>query len=80
MSKEILRIQIRLSYKGCKEDENVVAGMPFILFVFVYCLLQWKKSQFFKVFLPLRNYEIDFSFSEITDLCRAHASEMKKSM
>ena len=30
--------------------------------------------------LPLRNYEIDFSFLRITDLWRAYASEMKKSM
>ena len=41
-SKEILRIEIRLSYKECKEEKNKVVGMPSVLFAFLYCLLQWK--------------------------------------
>ena len=34
-SKEILR---RLSYKGCKEENNNVAAMPSVLFVFFFVL------------------------------------------
>ena len=33
-SKEILR---RLSYKGCKEENNNVAAMPSVIFAFFFC-------------------------------------------
>ena len=72
-------MQIRLSYKGRKGEKNKLAGMPSVLFVFctVYCsgnriktnITPYEESSIIQLIeLKFRNYEIDFSFPEITDL------------